>query len=420
MLLAIFSTLALELLGSWSFPIASSEAECPDGWVVSHCEVQIGLQIDSEGCEVGAVCTIKKDSEESKITVCPKINIVDDQTIEILGDMSSTMDDAQSIAICPDGYVVSYCEVETGLVHSESDGAHVGPNDARVCVAFNGGSGSGVVARALCSRNANVTNPCNTKGPDIPKFVNLHSKSSDPSLFCPPSYQQILCNARSPWKGLLEDKGVSTNGVIPNNQSCAVFGCSDNNWCEVTAVCSTTAVCAEEVEIFGERSSTADDAQSVAICPDGYVVSYCEVLTGLVHYQSDGAYVDPSDGSVCVAFNGAFGPGAIAYAICSRNEQISNPCDSEGPDIPKFINLYSKGTDPSLSCELGYEQILCNARSPWYNNSLTDKNVDEKGVINNFFPCSISGCDSYKYCEVSSVCQMLDSEKYKFAVCPSV
>lgn len=415
MLFAIFTVLAVELLGSWSLPIINSEAECPDGWVLTDCQVQTGLQIDSDGCEVRLVCTIQKDSEESKIMVCPN-NFVVDQTIEIVGNLSSTLDDAQSIAICPDGYVVSYCEVETGLVHTESDGAIVDPNDPRVCIAFNGAGGSGVIARALCSRNVNVTDPCNPEGPDIPMFVNLYSQSSDPYLSCPLSYQQILCNARSPWANNdLSNKGVSTNGVIPNNQSCAVFGCY--NYCEVTAVCSTAAVCAEWVEIVAERSSTEDDAQSVAICPDGYVVTYCEVLTGLVHYQSDGVYVDPDDGAVCIAFNGDSGPGAIAYATCSRNEQISNPCNTEGPDMPKFVNLYSKGTDPSLSCEPGYEQILCTARSPWYDNTLTDQNVDERGVILNSYSCSLSGCNNY--CEVSAVCQMLDSEEYKSAVCPS-
>jgi len=357
---------------------------------------------DSSWCEVTAVCT--------PTAVCSV-------EVEIVANWSSTEDDAQSRATCPVGFVVSYCEVETGLVHNESDGAHVDPSDARVCVAFNGNAGLGVVARALCSWNENVTDPCNSAGLDIPKFVHLHSQGSAPIVSCPLGYEQILCNARSPWLGLLTDKGVNSNGVIPNNQSCSVPECTDSNWCEVTAVCSTTDWCPAEVEIVADRSTTEDDAQSMAICPVGYVVSHCEVYTGLVHTESDGAHVDPSDASVCVAFNGNGGSGAIARALCTRNENVTNPCNNEGMDIPKFLNLHSLGTDPIVSCPLGYLQILCNARSPW-SGLLTDKGINANGVIPNDQNCTVSECSESNWCEVTAVCSTLDSAEYKDVVCP--
>ena len=45
--------------------------------------------------------------------------------------------------------------------------------------------------------------------------------------------------------------------------------------------------------------------------PAGYVVSYCEAQTGLVHTKCDGAFVS-EDGASCVAVNGWGGDGAIA------------------------------------------------------------------------------------------------------------
>ena len=116
---------------------------------------------------------------------------------------------------------------------------------------------------------------------------------------------------------MLTDKGIDANGVIPNDETCGVSDCSDSSWCEVTAVCTPTAVCSVVVEIVANWSSTEDDAQSRAICPIGFVVSYCEVETGLVHTESDGAHVDPSDARVCVAFNGNSGLGVVARALCS-------------------------------------------------------------------------------------------------------
>ena len=70
-------------------------------------------------------------------------------------------------------------------------------------------------------------------------------------------------------------------------------------------------------------------------------MSHCEVQTGLVHTRSDGAFVDPaSNGRVCVAVNGAGGPGAVARAVCTRDGKTTDPCNSEGPELPKFISLH--------------------------------------------------------------------------------
>ena len=344
----------------------------------------------------------------------------------VVGSRSSTADDAQSIASCPVGYVVSYCEVLTGLVHTRSDGAFVDPSEGRDCVAVNGWGGSGAVARADCSRNEHVADPCNSEGPDLPKFINLHSRGPAPNVKCPPGYQQILCNARSPWLGYLTNKGVSTTGVIPSNNVCAVSRCSDYNWCEVTAVCRidevpevyTAAVCpiSDMVEVLGLMSSPLDDAQSIASCPVGYSVSYCEVLTGLVHTSSDGAFVDPSEGRDCVAVNGWGGSGAVARADCSRNEHVADPCNSEGPDLPKFINLHSRGPAPNVKCPPGYQQILCNARSPWLGY-LTNKGVSTTGVISNDRDCSVSDCSDRNWCEVTAVCK-INNQEYKIENCP--
>ena len=391
--------------------IISSEKVC----AVSRCST-------SNWCEVTAVCRINEDPEEYKVDVCPKSDVV-----ESVGLMSGSWDDAQSRAVCPTGYVVSHCEVQSGLVHTRSDGAYVDPSNSRDCVAVNGAGGPGAIARAVCSRSEQVTDPCNSDGPDLPKFINLHSRGPAPGVSCPPGYQQVLCNARSPWLGLLTYKGVNTNGIIPNDRKCAVSGCSTSNWCEITAVCRINEdpeeykvdVCSKSdvVVSMGLMSGSWDDAQSRAVCPTGYVVSHCEVQSGLVHTRSDGAYVDPSNGSVCVAVNGAGGPGAIARAVCSRSEQVTDPCNSDGPDLPKFINLHSRGPAPGVSCPPGYQQVLCNARSPWLG-LLTYKGVNTNGIIPNDRKCAVSGCSTSNWCEITAVCRINeDPEEYKVDVC---
>jgi len=335
-------------------------------------------------------------------------------TKTILGRRSSRRDDAESRATCPVGYVVSNCEVYTGRVQYQSDGAFVDPRNARVCVAVNGARGSGVIARAVCSKNEKVADPCDKRGAYRPKFLNRHSRGSAPRVSCPPGYQQILCNARSPWTPLLFNKGVNTKGVIPNGRSCSVSRCSHRNWCEVTAMCQIMPpnayindVCKDKVVVVGRQSGRGDDAESRATCPVGYVVSYCEVQTGFVHYKSDGAFVDPGNPRVCVAVNGNRGSGAIARAICSRYMKVADPCNKKGASKPKFLNRNSKGAAPRVSCPPGYEQILCNARSPW-SGLLDNKGVNAKGVIPNGRSCSVSRCSHKNWCQVTSVCRIND------------
>merc|ERR1712003_408803 len=188
--------------------------------------------------------------------------------------------------------------------------------------------------------------------------------------------------------------------------------------CEVKVYGDGTPVIeSTDKEVVGTKSSTEDDAQSLATCPMGYVVTYCEAQSGLVHTKCDGAFVKRDNGGVCVAVNGARGPGAVAKAVCSQFEQVANPCN--GPNLPKYKNLHSRGPNPSLKCPAGYEQILCNARSPWLGK-LTGKGVDEKGVIANDKACAVSGCadngDRY-WCEVTAVCKLIDREAYAEAVC---
>jgi len=332
-------------------------------------------------------------------------------SFSIMGKKSSSSIDAQSTATCPVSYAVSFCDVYSGGVPSRSDGALVDPGNGRVCVAYNGIGGRGATARAGCTKNVPVANPCNDEGPRLSKFLNLHSRGSAPSVSCPPGYQQVLCNAMSPWYQLLINKGVNTNGVIPNNRRCSVSGCSKRKYCEVTAVCQImnshayqNAVCPDKVTVVGNRSGSGDDAKSKAICPVGYVVSYCEVQTGFVHSKSDGAFVDPHDPRVCVAVNGAYGSGAVARAICSRNFKVLDPCNKKAYK-PKFLNLKSKGPAPRVSCPSGYEQILCNAMSPW-RGKLSNKGVNTKGVIPNVRSCTVPRCSHKIWCQVTAVCRI--------------
>jgi len=317
----------------------------------------------------------------------------------IKGRLSSRRDDAYSKAICPKGYAVSYCEVFTGNVQFRSDGAFVFFNGrTSTCVAVNGWRGSGAIARARCSQNTHVYSRC--KRAYVQRFINLHSRGSAPSVSCPLGYKQILCNAMSPWTPLLDNKGVSSKGIIPNDRSCSLSRCSQKNWCQVTAVCQAEEQC--QKVIIGHRSRSRDDAESRAVCPSGYVVSHCEVLTGNVDYRSDGAYVSHGSGRVCVAVNGARGSGAVARAECSRNRSVYNRC--RRAYVQKFLHLYSVGAAPSVSCPRGYQQILCNAHSPW-SGQLSRKGVSQNGIIPNHRRCRVTGCSRKNYCTVTAVCQ---------------
>ena len=154
----------------------------------------------------------------------------------MIGDKSSDVDGAKSVVSCPPGYVVTYCEAQSGKVPYECDGAYVQPDNGGVCVAVNGYDGSGAVAKALCSQLEQVADPCN--GPNLPKYKNFHSKGHSPSLRCPAGYEQILCNALSPWDELLNGYDIDDKGVIPNDKDCALPNCTDDRyWCEVSAVC---------------------------------------------------------------------------------------------------------------------------------------------------------------------------------------
>ncbi|KAL5249183.1 hypothetical protein ACHWQZ_G018138 [Mnemiopsis leidyi] len=231
--------------------------------------------------------SVKIINEAASLTLCEVKVYGDDTPFQetadqvVVGQKSSTADDAQSLATCPKGYVVTHCEAQSGLVHSRCDGVFVMPDSAGVCVAVNGYQGPGAVARAVCSQYEQVDDPCN--GPNIPKYRNFHSRGPNPSVQCPPGYKQILCNARSPWRGKLTNKGVDEEGVIPNDRDCAVSGCTDSNWCEVTAVCRLT-------------DDKDEYAQAVCSTCDGY---HCGEGQECVMMDVDD---DPSDAEspVCV------------------------------------------------------------------------------------------------------------------------
>ena len=182
----------------------------------------------------------------------------------------------------------------------------------------------------------------------------------------------------------------------------------------------SSLVTATDKIVEGELSSSRDDAQSRATCPQGYTVTHCEVKSDLDTTQSDGAFVDPSsNGQVCVAVNGAHGPGVVALAKCSEDGQVPDSCDPNNHLLPRFITQHSRGATPSVTCPKGYEQTVCNARSPWLSY-LPNKGINSKGVIPNEKTCAVPDC-SHNWCEVTAVCKVLElPEEYIDAVCPVI
>ncbi|KAL5252435.1 hypothetical protein ACHWQZ_G015268 [Mnemiopsis leidyi] len=189
--------------------------------------------------------------------------------------------------------------------------------------------------------------------------------------------------------------------------------------CEVKVFGPTDPVVfgeASDEEVTGEASEIVDDAKSIASCPVGKVITKCESLTGKVGAGTDGVTI-PMTGADCIAHNGwNSGIAVVAKAVCSENEQIADPC--QGPPLLKYKHFSAKGANPVLECPTGYQAILCDAHSYWWN-LLTDKGIFETGVIPADHPCAIANCEDAKPCDVSLVCKLTDDlESYAAEMCP--
>ena len=348
--------------------------------------------------------------------------------VTVEGSPSSTFEGSKSRAACPEDYVVTYCEDKTAKEQNKLwRGTFVDPvSNGSVCVAENPGFSPSTVALAECSKleNRQVSDPCNIEGPEVPTFIYLQSFGRSPSVSCPAGYRQTVCNAKAHMTRDLRNTNVNSNGVIPNEYSCAMR-CS--YYCMVTAACMImdpeeykNAACPTVMTVEGSPSSTFEGSKSRAACPEDYVVTYCEDKTAKEQDKLwRGTFVDPvSNGSVCVAENPGFSPRTVALAECSKleNRQVSDPCNIEGPEVPTFIYLQSFGRSPSVSCPAGYRQTVCNAKAHM-TRDLRNTNVNASGVIPNEYACAMR-C-SY-YCMVTAACLIMDPEEYKKAACPTV
>lgn len=126
------------------------------------------------------------------------------------------------------------CELDEGVIGEGADGVFVDETMTN-CIAYNGYGGSGVIALARCAPNSQVASPCN--GPALLKYKRVYAKGTDPQAECPTGYDPVVCTAHSWWIEMVKNKGIPANGVIDNADDCAISGCTDDRWCDVSLVC---------------------------------------------------------------------------------------------------------------------------------------------------------------------------------------
>ena len=108
------------------------------------------------------------------------------------------------------------------------------------------------------------------------------------------------------------DDGIVASSVRISNKNTHLTLCEVKVWGPSDPV----LVLEEEDEVvIGDKTPEVDDAMSVATCPAGKVVTYCEVETGGVGYAADGAKINEDGGNECIAFNGWKGTGATVSNI---------------------------------------------------------------------------------------------------------
>jgi len=137
---------------------------------------------------------------------------------------------------------------------------------------------------------------------------------------------------------------------------------------------------------YGNETAIADDALSVATCPEGFYVSEC-----ICENQStcDGSQFDSEDTRKCNAYHKSFETVATrALAKCIQ------------PPVPKSIkivseNLYSRR---SIKCPEGYTMESCSLLDHWS----TDRTLY---MVRSPTSCShISTASFFRWVHVSMVC----------------
>ncbi|XP_063693608.1 uncharacterized protein LOC134825361 [Bolinopsis microptera] len=318
--------------------------------------------------------TVKLVNDKTYLTLCevrvwgPKepvvINVPD---VEVIGDMSDAADDAVSIAGCSAGQVVIYCDVFTGNVGLYSDGVLVNPNTGSSCSAYNSAGGQGVIAKAVCSQSIQIKDPCN--GPKLLKYIHFYNKGPNPSLECPVGYEPTICNAHSNWDDLLADQEINDKGIIPNDKACAVSGCEEDRWCDITLVCKlmddlvayAAAVCPDCGGWNCDQDEDCDMVEQLPTC--SLIQTGCDVdkcgehgeceEVGATDYKchcEDGFEFDlagtclPRHSKYRTVYGeNAIGDDARSYASCKEGERVMSCHTFGAPSAADGVTITSSG-----------------------------------------------------------------------------
>ncbi|XP_077863703.1 proprotein convertase subtilisin/kexin type 9-like [Saccoglossus kowalevskii] len=222
--------------------------------------------------------------------------------------ISDTEDDATITAKCPVGEVMTGCSsYSPGSGHGKRDGEYFGEDDNgnTVCVAINGGYGTGVYAYARCCNWPNMK--CEyVKG-------NTSTSAEDDGSFavCPHKINCMEamvtgCSVKSAWKHLSGVKPVMPDMCQGYNEG------GSKGVIAFAACCSAPGL---ECKRIASVKSGGDVGDTTKVkCQEGFTMTGCNARSPWL--VIDGAYIDEDDN--CVAFNGGNEKGVWAVANCCK------------------------------------------------------------------------------------------------------
>ena len=204
------------------------------------------------GCLMASARSGTKELEE-----CPEGRFV--RSCIALGKLSGVVDEDESLAVCPEGSVLSSCsKAEGSSIFVNSDGVRLKPGEVdeekRSCVARKSLVAStdsaadvvGVQARAECRGIQKFPNQISGSLEKDPVLLYRYAtvKNTNKRLVCPEGYEQEQCLA---WSGTAIEtfrethdnrKVLSANGTISNSHECKL-NCSweKNKKCIVSIIC---------------------------------------------------------------------------------------------------------------------------------------------------------------------------------------
>eukprot|EP01084_Bolivina_argentea_P067817 123439_1 len=223
---------------------------------------------------------------------------------------------------CPSGTMMS-CGVRTkSTTATKLDGAYIsGAN----CIAENGEGASGVYAHTQCCTIPTVYDIQCTN-----LVATFTTSSSIPSQAICTGNSLVLTgcsvggggdNTDGSWIGTTYPSLISSrNTLLDTNNICNAFDGSPGSWgVGARATCCETASTDHTLDckyIISSNSGTVIGNTASVSCPNGYAMSGCSGVSGVITAKSVNAWYISNN--LCIARNSKSGQYVIAMAICCQ------------------------------------------------------------------------------------------------------